>query len=225
MFCSKCGKENSDSSKFCSGCGSILQQQANVIETTRKTPSMEAISFTEHPTREQTTIDMHQKFGWSLKSNQEINTSTTHVYGQSYRGTGTVNSYIIKEHYVKLTFERDKNMPNYSILKEKYDKFTALANRITDLEASVHKRKKKFYFLCCIPSIIMILLIIIQCVGSPFGFIMFPAIIPAIGSAPIIMLIANAIAEMLMKKKIAPTVADLYRQMGMIADEAEQYLY
>lgn len=232
MFCSKCGKENSDNSKFCNGCGSTLQQQSNVIETTRKAPLMEVISFTEHPTREQTTIDMHQKMGWTLKNSQEINTSTTHVYGQTYNGTGHVNSYVVKEHYVKLTFERDRNMPNYGILKEKYDEFCRLSKQIEELEASIHKRSAKFYFLCCLPSIIIFLFYAINAIKVSqetfFGGAALLALIPMfilLGSLIIpIILISNKIVESNVRKKIVPKVDEIYRQMNYIANEAERYL-
>lgn len=231
MFCSKCGKENSNESKFCSGCGAIIQQD-HIIEPTRKAPLMEAISFTEHPSREQTTIDMHQKMGWSLKSSQEINSSTTHVYGQSYNGTGHVNSYVVKEHYVKLTFERDRNMPNYGILKEKYDEFCRLSKQIEELEASIHNRSGKFYFLCCLPSIIIFLFSVINAIKVSqeflFGGAALLGLIPMfilLGTLIIpIMLISNKIVESDVRKKVAPKVDEIYKQMDSVANEAERYL-
>ncbi len=225
MFCSKCGKENSDSNMFCNGCGVIMKASSDDVQRERKVPLMEAISFTENPNREQTTINMHQKMGWSLKSSQEINNSTTHIHGQSYNGSGYVNSYIVKEHYVKLTFERDKNMRNYNILKQKYDEFMMLAKEIQSLEASVHIRKGKFYFLCCIPSIIIVLLSIIISANSFLGgLIIIPMIIFALTMVVPVMLIANKVVEVKVRKTVEPKIYEKYRQMADIADEAERYL-
>ncbi len=231
MFCSKCGKENANGSKFCGSCGAVIQQ-GNIVEPIKKAPLMEVITFTEHPTREQTTIDMHRKLGWTLKNNQEINNSTTHVYGQSYNGTGHVNSYVVKEHYVKLTFERDKNMPNYNILKEKYDEFCRLSKQIEELEASIHNRSGKFYFLCCLPSIIIFLFNVINAVKASqesfFGGVALLSLIPIfifLGALIIpIMLISDKIVESKEREKISPKVDALYKQMYFVANEAERYL-
>lgn len=232
MFCPKCGKENDNENKFCCGCGAVLQQNS-VISPARKAPLTEVITFTEHPTREQTTIDMHRKMGWSLKNNQEINTSTTHIYGQSFNGTGHVSSYVVKEHYVKLTFERDRNMPNYGILKEKYDKFCKLSQQIEKLEASIHNRSGKFYFLCCLPSIIIFLIYLINTIiasqNSFIGGAIFLGLIPIFilcGCIVIpIMLISDKVVASRVRKNVAPKVDEIYRQMEYIANDAERYLY
>lgn len=96
--------------------------------------------------------------GWSLKNNQEINNSTTHVYGQSYKETGHVSSYVVKEHYVKLTFERDKSIPNYSILKNNYDMYCELKDKKEELEESIEKHSRKFYLSIIVPFIILFLI-------------------------------------------------------------------
>lgn len=122
MFCQKCGKYINDGSAFCNYCGTHFSY--NTSKDSPPKPSVwEVVSVRVSPIDEQKTINLYQKMGWSLKNNQEINNSTTHVYGQSYKETGHVSSYVVKEHYVKLTFERDKSMPNYSILKNNYDMY------------------------------------------------------------------------------------------------------
>ena len=183
-------------------------------------PAPEAISFTENPSREQTTINMYQKMGWTLKSSQEINTSTTHVYGNTYAGTGHTYSFIEKQHYVKLTFERDRNHPNYQVLKQNYDQFTALSARILDLEASVDKRKPLFYILCCVPS----LLIFLIALGPMGGFALF--LLPLILALIVpVMLLSNMVAGKIRKKKIQPEIEQLYAQMQQIADATEPYAF
>lgn len=109
MHCPRCGKIIPDESTFCAHCGAKLE--SSDIDSFHKAPIMENISFTEKPEREQATINMHQKMGWTLKSSQEINTSHTSVYGNTVNGNGYVSSVTEKEHYVKLVFERDKNRP------------------------------------------------------------------------------------------------------------------
>lgn len=223
MFCSKCGKEVPDGSAFCPNCGENLGIVSAINQHTA--PLMESISFTEKPEREQTTINMHQKMGWSLKSSQEINTSRTAVYGNSMNGTGYVGSVSEKEHYVKLVFERDKNMPNYDIMKEKYDRFATLAQEIAKLEASVKKRSGKFYFGCIAPFVVAFLITAMIVTGGFLGWIFVLEIL--MGYLALWMpffIIAYKVAEKRAKEKAAPKVAEAYRQMGIIADEAERYL-
>ncbi|WP_316608212.1 zinc ribbon domain-containing protein [uncultured Ruminococcus sp.] len=244
MFCQNCGKEITNNTNACPYCGTRMMQPAVNNQTYAPVdtfaagyntpqyapnniagsvgyyaPSPEAISFTEHPSREQTTINMHQQMGWTLKSSQEINTSTTHVYGNTYAGTGHTYSFIEKQHYVKLTFERDRNHPNYPILKQNYDQFTSLAAKILELEASVDKRKPLFYVLCCIPAALA-LLIAFSTIGL-FGFAILPL---ALALVVPVMLMANMIATKIEKKKIKPEVEQLYAQMQMIASETEPYV-
>lgn len=233
MYCSKCGKENSNESKFCSSCGAIIQQGNNIVDPTKKAPLMEVITFTEHPSREQTTIDMHQKMGWSLKSSQEINSSTTHVYGQSYNGTGHVNSYVVKEHYVKLTFERDRNMHNYGILKEKYDEFCRLSKQIEDLEASANKLKKQYFILPLLTSVVIFFAFCKDFIYKKnfFGniegidwFLLITLIFLCFSVGVVVFAFEMAISTAVSKKKISPKVDEIYKQMDSVANEAEKYL-
>lgn len=224
MFCTKCGKKIPDGGTFCPNCGENLVAAGSAINS-HSAPLMESISFTENPEREQTTINMHQKMGWSLKSSQEINTSRTAVYGNSVNGTGYVGSISEKEHYVKLVFERDKNMSNYDILKEKYDRFTVLAKEIEKLEASVKKRSKAFYFWCIAPFVVAFLITAMIVSGGLLGWLFVLYLLMGYVALWIpFYIIAYKIAEKRATKKSAPKIADTYRQMGIIADEAEKYL-
>ena len=246
MFCQKCGNEISSGTEFCGYCGTQVKQSpmknhqnpapdypaAGGRNTIVNTPNRaadsfgyyagyqpEAIAFTEHPSREQSTINMHQQMGWMLKNSQEINTSTTHVYGNSYAGSGHVYSFVEKHHYVKLTFERNRNHPNYPVLKRNYDRFSELAARIIDLEASVERRKPLFYILCCIPALLAIILGFSTMGG--FGFIIVPL---ALALVVPVMLIANQVAMNVRKNQIKPEVEELYAQMQRIANETEPYV-
>ncbi len=223
MFCSKCGREFPGESTFCPNCGDNLGTGGAV--NSHKSPIIESITFTEKPEREQTTINMHQKMGWSLKSSQEINTSQTSVYGNMRNGNGYVNSITEKEHYIKLVFERDKNMPNYDILKEKYDRFTALAQEIEQLEVSVEKRSKKFYFWIIVPFIVAFLISAKIVTGTVFGWLfIFELLIGYVSLWVPSYIIAYKIAEKRAKKETAPKIAEIYSQMDAVANEAEKYL-
>ncbi len=244
MYCQNCGKEIENTTAFCPVCGTQVAQMpimdqapvdGNGMQAANLCPPQytqapvqaspkyygaqtETITFTENPSREQSTINMHQKMGWYLKNSQEINTSTTHVYGNTYGGTGHVSSFVEKHHYVKLMFERDKSHPNYAVLKQNYDYFNMLADKIIELEASVDKRKPLFYLLCCIPSLFA-LIIAFSTMGG-FGFAILPL---ALMLMVPVMLLANMIARNIRKKAIQPQVDSLYAQMQQVADDTEPY--
>ncbi|MDR0286890.1 MAG: tetraspanin family protein [Clostridiales bacterium] len=71
------------------------------------------------PDEVQETIDKWQSFGWELLgAPQEILNKTVRdgdSYTDSY-GTTTTKIITEKTHYVKITFQRDKEMPNYQEL-------------------------------------------------------------------------------------------------------------
>ena len=64
------------------------------------------------PSEEQQTINLMSYFAWRLTHTQEVNTSNSRLEN---RGD---DLYCVteKENYVKLTFERDTNVPNYNRL-------------------------------------------------------------------------------------------------------------
>ena len=89
-------------------------------------PRLETKSAQVAPNQEQSTIDLYQKFGWTLLSSQEIYSKNSHIEsrgGQNYSVTETTN-------YVKLTFQRDKDMPNYDKIVPLENEYFALANSI-----------------------------------------------------------------------------------------------
>ena len=76
------------------------------------------------PSQEENTIELRARFGWNLKSSQEINTSESHLENRG----GDIYSVSTKENYVKLLFERDKDMPNYNeIAKLENEMYTLLS--------------------------------------------------------------------------------------------------
>lgn len=90
-----------------------------------KMARLESTSLSVSPSKEQEAIETYQKFGWELKSSQEIFSKDSHneVRGDSlYSVTETTN-------YVKLVFQRDKDMPYYNEICEIEKKFFEALNR------------------------------------------------------------------------------------------------
>ena len=79
---------------------------------------LETISKKVSPRREQYTIEVMSCFGWKLKSSQEINIVDGNLedqYGDIYR-----------ENYVKLVFERETAMLNYSKIVSLENKYYSI---------------------------------------------------------------------------------------------------
>lgn len=77
---------------------------------------------------EDTTIQIYQDFGWSLKSSQRVFNRDSHLESEGdsvYSVTKTVD-------YTKLVFERDKSMPHYKEIKELEDRFFYLLENLPD---------------------------------------------------------------------------------------------
>jgi hypothetical protein len=88
----------------------------------------EVKSFTVDPDEEEETIEHWQIFGWELKSTQEVRTQDVQKYtGQIESSDGSITNYYETEegeHYIKLTFERERSMPTYAELcdlEKRYD--------------------------------------------------------------------------------------------------------
>ena len=103
---------------------------------------LESTSLSVSPSKEQEAIETYQKFGWELKSSQEIFNKDSHneVRGDSlYSVTETTN-------YVKLVFQRDKDMPYYNEICEIEKKFFEALNR----EPSYSYSKAPFFIILII---------------------------------------------------------------------------
>ena len=77
----------------------------------------ESKSFQCHPDDAQRQIDVHQKFHWSLLSSQDVKTSTQGIEKGSFLDD---NVYSVRrtEHFVKLTFSREIDLPNLNEIKK-----------------------------------------------------------------------------------------------------------
>jgi len=67
-----------------------------------------------HPDNEVGAINFFQNFGWELFSTQEVKNSSSHLKESMW--TGDIMQVTEREHYIKLTFQRDNAIPNYSRL-------------------------------------------------------------------------------------------------------------
>ena len=74
------------------------------------------------PYEEERTINYMARFAWKLTHTQEINTSDSHLETRN----GDLYSVTEKQNYVKLTFERDTNIPNYKRIAELEKEYTSL---------------------------------------------------------------------------------------------------
>jgi hypothetical protein len=87
-------------------------------------PRTESKSIQVHPNDEQSMIEFMQKFGWNLLSTQEIKTKDSHL---EQRGD-SIYSVTESEHYVKLAFSRDLDMPHLKEIKEIENEYLNLPN-------------------------------------------------------------------------------------------------
>lgn len=82
----------------------------------------ESISFQVHPNDEQDQINLMQLFHWSLLNSQEIKTVDSHL---EQRGDD-IYSVTNAEHYVKLTFSRELDLPNINEIKQLENSYFSL---------------------------------------------------------------------------------------------------
>jgi hypothetical protein len=82
----------------------------------------ESVSFQVHPNNEQAQIDLMQKFHWSLLNSQEIKTIDNHLE----RRGDDIYQVSSSEHYVKLTFNRELDLPNLNDIKRLEQQYNSL---------------------------------------------------------------------------------------------------
>jgi len=74
----------------------------------------ESKSFQCHPDDEQNQIDLMQKFYWNLIGSQEIKTVDSHMETRGENLYSVTNT----EHYVKLTFSRELDIPHLEKIRK-----------------------------------------------------------------------------------------------------------
>ncbi len=84
----------------------------------------ESKSMQVHPDEEQKLIELMQKFHWSLLSSQEVKTKDSHLE-ENWSGD-KIMSVTETEHYVKLVFSRDLDLPNLQAIKQIENKYFSL---------------------------------------------------------------------------------------------------
>jgi len=79
-----------------------------------------------HPDNEVAAVDFFQNFGWQLfgARTQEVKNTSSHLKGSMW--TGDILQVTEREHYIKLTFQRDSTMPNYSRLVQLENEYNAV---------------------------------------------------------------------------------------------------
>jgi hypothetical protein len=86
----------------------------------------ESTSFQVHPNDEQSQINIMQKFHWSLLGTQEIKTVDSHM---EQRGD-SIYSVTKSEHYVKLSFSRELELPNLKEIKQLEQQYNGLPHPV-----------------------------------------------------------------------------------------------
>jgi len=86
----------------------------------------ESTSFQVHPDNEQAEIQVMQKFHWNLLGTQEVKTVDSHL---EQRGD-KIYSVTKSEHYVKLSFSREIDLPNLKEIKNLEEQYKALPHPI-----------------------------------------------------------------------------------------------
>ncbi|NOU17728.1 MAG: hypothetical protein HOO91_09240 [Bacteroidales bacterium] len=84
----------------------------------------ESFSIQVHPNDEQSQINLMQKFHWNLLNTQEIKVKDSHL---EQRGD-SIYSVTTSEHYVKLAFTRELDLPNLDEVRKLENEYFSLEN-------------------------------------------------------------------------------------------------
>jgi hypothetical protein len=141
ITCPDCGKQVSDLSEICIGCGRpivntrikeyppseiINENSSDLKKNSISSPPQEILERVESvvievsPTQETFAIQLKQDFGWVLKNRQEIvfdGDSKSHLEGR------TLKTLVDQHHYVKMHFSRNLNLPHIAELRELEKKY------------------------------------------------------------------------------------------------------
>lgn len=101
---------------------------------------------------EESTISLMQQFGWSLLSSQDVNNTDSHLENRN----GSIYSVTTSEKYVKLVFNRDKDMANYSQIVKFENEYYSIINsepRVSSIDVKIALTGLVFFL---IPGILYI---------------------------------------------------------------------
>lgn len=101
---------------------------------------------------EESTISLMQQFGWSLLSSQDVNNTDSHLENRN----GSIYSVTTSGKYVKLVFNRDKDMANYSQIVKLENEYYSIINsepRVSSIDVKIALTGLVFFL---IPGILYI---------------------------------------------------------------------
>lgn len=130
MFCSKCGKQIADDSRFCPECGNGIGTNSVLTERPQYAAPDYETKVEEEGGIDRTVeklISLNQIFSWKVLSTQKVvrnGASTVHTdhYGGSSSSTIINTDYS----YSVITFQRDRNLPWYAEMKNLEEEYYSL---------------------------------------------------------------------------------------------------
>ncbi len=140
---------------------------------------VESKSIQVHPALEQIMITNHERFGWTLKSSQEIFSQTAH----SDQDSVFVYHYTTTTSFVKLVFSRERDFPNYSRIRELEEQYWACFDTYMSAPKLI---PGKWYWIFALALCVPAILFIASGEGGPGSFFgVLPSIL--IGLAPMLL--------------------------------------
>ena len=173
---------------------------------------MESKSIEVSPKEEQSTIDTFGKFGWSLVSSQEIFNKDSHLE----RRGDTIQNVTETTNYVKLVFNRDKDMPYY-------DKVTELENSYyATLSRKPFYAKKSIWWLVVLTIVIPVFVVapLVDNLPEILGYILFFAAI-ALG---IFLIIVRKKKDKENEAVYDTQYAEWQKELSLIIADVENYV-